>query len=314
MIDELERAGVERRRLEGSVRRDAGGQLRADRMMIEKASEVAVRLIAGHLGVRGEALEPIAAAAREAGVPLIAGWDLGARAAKLYANASDASEGVRERLAARLGAPRAAHVIGVNARPDGVDEIKYYCQSRDAMLLARELDDEAALELAERCAQIAAGGVASFDLAADRSSAPRAFFVALRPAEPEVLDAALGFLPGFAMASVRAVLPFAPAPPRSIGVAHRRPERWTLYLKPQGAAGLHVIEPFASFRAPGCEVGLYEAAPGERAYAIAGGRPIAYRVREGSPSSLRLLLDWAVAALDRGASLDAPPVPWERVP
>ena len=173
-------------------------------------------------------------------MPLIVGWDRreGDPCAKIYLNASDASEAVRRALGEELGvaAPSidAPAVIGLNAARSGAHEVKLYVQRSDALALARPLGP-AATALAEAAARegASAAGVASWDVRGGEAR-PRAFFVALRDRADGGLWRTVEDLPGWDGDAARRAIPFAPGPPRSVGVAIDAPERWTVYVKPAG--------------------------------------------------------------------------------
>jgi hypothetical protein len=315
---------------EASVRRDAVG-VRAGRMMIEQPPGDLVSAIAVALAMELPAAAPRwieSAAAHE--VPLIVGWDLRRgddRTIKLYVNASDASHRKRELLCAALlpelhdgGAPA---VLGMNARADGTVETKIYLQSADAVGLAERLGPRASRLAADARAEGAdAGGVLSLDVAAGGRTSPRAFFIALREL-PRDLWRCVRALPGFDADEIEAALPFAPAPPRSVGVALDR-EEWTLYCKPRDSFGApQSLEPTTVFRDGDLEVGVFvepnEAAP--RAFRRTERSAVSIRVRQGRPVPHHLegLVDWfterlrAAEAAGTRPCLTDPPAPWHAV-
>ena len=162
----------------------------------------------------------------------------------------------------------------------------------------------------------------SLDVAAGGRTSPRAFFVALRePArDPWTCVRAL---PGFDAARIAAVLPFAPAPPRSVGIALDHDE-WTLYCKPRDTGGApQSLEPTTVFRDGELEVGVFvepnEAAP--RAFRRTDRSAVSIRVRQGEPIPHRLesLVDWfterlrAAEAEGTRPRLADPPPPWHAV-
>ncbi|WP_236516935.1 hypothetical protein [Sandaracinus amylolyticus] len=316
---------------ETSVRCQDGGALRAGRMMIEQADPALLAPIARALGVVvPEVASRWLELARAERVPLIVGWDLRGggpqRCLKLYVNASDASGDARARLAAALapGAPpdEPAAVIGLNARADGGVETKLYLQSADALELARGLGARAsALAAAARGEGADAGGVASFDLDGAALRA-RAFFVALR--EPQAgAWRCVRALPGYDERAIVSVLPFAPAPPRSMGVS-LSDGSWTLYCKPRGSSRApEALEPAAVFRYEGVELGVYVEPSEHAARAIrrTERHAVSVRVRRGEPAARALdaLVDWFTERL-RAAERDgarevdeSPPPPWTRV-
>ncbi len=316
---------------EASVRRDAAG-VRAGRMMIEQPPGDLVSAIAAALDMELPAAAPgwiESAVAYE--VPLIAGWDLRRggddRTLKLYVNASDASQGTRARLCAALlpglHDVEAPAVLGMNVRADGAVETKIYLQSADAVGLAEGLGPRASRLAADARAERAdAGGVVSFDVAPDGRTSPRAFFIALRE-PPQDLWRCVRALPGFDADEIEAALPFAPAPPRSVGVALDR-DVWTLYCKPRDSLGApQSLEPTTVFRDGDLEVGVFvepnEGAP--RAFRRTERSAVSIRVRQGRPipHQLESLVEWfterlrAAEAAGTRPRLTDPPAPWRVV-
>jgi hypothetical protein len=320
---------------EASVRATPGGTLRAGRMMVEQATPEVLDAIASAVDVT---LPPVTARwlelARQESVPLIAGWDLrggGAeRCVKLYVNASDASRAARVRLAAALAPDVApggepAAVVGMNARPDGVAETKLYIQSADAVALANGLGARAeALAATARAEGADAGGVLSLD-AVGGALRPRAFFVALREPPDDAGWRCVRSLPGYSLPIVESLLPFAPAPPRSVGIS-LDDGSWTLYCKPRDSGRApQALEPAAIFRIGETEVGVFvePTQQAARAFRRTERHAVSVRVREGDPSpqALEALVDWFTARL--GASehdgsrvappLADPPPPWRLV-
>ena len=316
---------------EASIRVGADGVATAGRMMIERASRTAVDTIAGALGVALPAAtaEWLDRAAEER-VPLIAGWDRrggsAQRCLKLYVNASDAGRAVRERLCAALvpGVDvecASVAVIGMNARADGEVETKVYLQAAEALSLADGLGERARALAAAAVADAAvAGGVASFDVRGTELK-PRAFFVALR--EPRAGEwPFLRALPAYDSEAFADLFPFAPAPPRSVGVS-LGDRSWTLYCKPRHSGRApEALEPAAIFRGGGGEVGVF-VEPTEsaaRAFRRTERYAVSVRVREGDPAprALESLVDWfadELRAVERdGGSSEArfatPPPPW----
>jgi hypothetical protein len=304
-------------------------------MMIERASAPVFEAIAAALDV---VLPPVTAhwfdLARRENVPLIVGWDLRGggteRCVKLYANASDASADTRARLCAALvhDMPIASEppaVIGMNARVDGAVETKLYVQSADAVALSQALDARARLlATAAREEAADAGGVLSLD-AEGSALHPRAFFVALREPPDGAGWECVRSLPGYDRRIVESLLPFAPAPPRSVGVS-LGDGAWTLYCKPrESGRAPEALEPAAIFRVGDAEVGVF-VEPTEhatRAFRRTERHAVSIRVRDGSPAPLALesLVDWFTAQLTaaerdgtRVASrLADPPAPWRIV-
>jgi len=308
---------------------------RAGRVMIEGASPDVVDAIAQALDV---VLPPhttpwLDVAGRE-GVPIIAGWDLRGggnnRCVKLYVNASDASRGARTRLCAALtpgvagdyGPPA---VVGMNARADGVTETKLYVQSADAVALANGLGKRArALAAAAFEESADAGGVLSFD-ATGGALRPRAFFVALREPPDQLGWRCVRTLAGYDPRIIESLLPFAAAPPRSVGIS-LNDAAWTLYCKPRDSGRApETLEPVAIFRVGDTEVGVF-VEPIEhaaRAFDRTARHAVIVRVRDGAPLPLAIesLVDWFTARL-RAAECDGssiamcladPPPPWRIV-
>jgi hypothetical protein len=269
-------------------------------------------------------------AVREHGLPLIAGWDVSARAPllKLYANASDVSTETRARVARGIeGVPRGAapHVLGLNVAPDGATTTKLYEQRRDVTDAISEMRAHPSVcVLSDLLAPHAGGVVICRELEASGALSARAFFVALRPSGDALLDR----VPGFDRARVRAALPFEPAPCRSIGVdVAEEWLAWTAYVKPAGTdRPVWTLEPAAVFRAGDAEVGIFVEHGGHapNAYARTAAHAISYRVRHGTPlgEDVERLAAWVVAHVERaeregldvpGLPLTDPPAPWSRV-
>lgn len=320
---------------EASVRCGPRGAASAGRMMIERASRDVLDAIAHALDIVLPAAVPRwLDLARQEGVPLIAGWDLRGggqtRCVKLYVNASDASRSTRVRLRTALvpglaGGDEPPAVIGMNARADGVAETKLYVQAADAVALASGLGARAqALAAAARDEGADAGGVLSFDVAGSALCA-RAFFVALR----EPVDGAdwpcVRSLPGYDPRRLESLLPFVPAPPRSVGVS-LGDDAWTLYYKPRDSGRApEALEPAAVFRGADAEVGVFiePTATAARAFRRTERHAVSVRVRDGTPAphALESLVDWFTARL-RDAERDGahiatrladPPAPWRTV-
>jgi hypothetical protein len=319
----------------------------AGRMMIERASRDVLDAIASTLDV----LLPTTASrwlevAGQAGVPLIVGWDQRGggerRCVKLYVNASDASRAARSRLCATLlpeivfgEAPPA--VLGMNARADRIVETKLYVQSADVLALANGLDERArSLAAAARDEGADAGGVLSLDAVGGGLQA-RAFFIALREPPAEESWRCVRSLPGYDPRAIESLLPFAPAPPRSLGISLAAPRPsslaprpspllWTLYFKPRSSGRApEALEPVAIFRGGDVEVGVF-VEPTEhaaRAFRRTERHAVSVRVRDGKPSpgALEPLVDWFTARLRAterdgahlGARLADPPAPWHIV-
>ncbi len=300
--------------------------------MIEQATPSVLSAIASALGV---ALPPAAARwielAHAQGVSIIAGWDLRGggeeRCVKLYFNASDAWRAAGERLYAAIapgvpGGNQQPAVVGMNVRADGIVETKLYIQSADAVALAKGLGPHAlALASEARRERADAGGVLSFDTGITGLQ-PRAFFVALR--EPPTTEgwSCVRALPGCDRDTIEPLLPFAPAPPRSVGIS--LPNRgWTLYFKPRDSGRApSALEPVAIFEGGNCEVGIFlePTHDAKRAFSRTEHHAVTVRFRRGVPPPLLIesLMEWFTAKLRlaerRGAHggpyLTNPPRPW----
>jgi len=320
---------------EASVRGGPDGAPRMGRMLIEQVSPAVLHAIAEELGVVLPAtVSRWIDLARQEGVALFAGWDLrgggATRCAKVYLNTSDASRAVRARVYAALAAgvtvgAELPAVVGMNARADGVVETKLYLQYADAATAADAAGTRAqSLATAARAEGAAAGGVLSFDIIGSTLQA-RAFFVALREPPVNTEWQCVQGLPGYDAHTVESLLPFDPAPPRSVGIALAG-AAWTLYYKPRGSGRApETLEPAAIFRAGGAEVGVF-IEPTERAlraFRRTERHAISVRVRNGAPapSAVEALVDWFTARL-RAAERDGapistrlgdPPVPWRTV-
>jgi len=321
---------------EASVRALPGQPASAGRMMIEQASPSVLAAIASTIGV---ALPPAAARwielAHAQGVSIIAGWDLRGggqeRCVKLYFNASDAWRAAGARLYAAIapgvpGGNERPAVVGMNVRADGIVETKLYVQSADAVTLANGLGQHAqALALSARRENADAGGVLSFDTGSG-SLQPRAFFVALREPHDAAGWRCVQSLPGYDHDGVEGLLPFAPAPPRSVGVSLPG-GGWTLYFKPRHSGRApEALEPVAVFSAGDAEVGVFieptKHAP--RAFSRTEHHAVTVRLRRGVPPPLLIeaLIGWFTAQLrlaERygvrgGPYLTRPPEPWRLVP
>jgi hypothetical protein len=169
-----------------------------------------------------------------------------------------------------------------------------------------------------------AGGVLSFDVH-EGTLRPRAFFVALREPMGVTAWCCVESLRGYQAHAVAALLPFAPAPPRSIGIS-LSDDMWTLYFKPRDSSRApDALEPVAIFRGNGVEVGLFvEPTEGAmRAFCRTERHAISVREREGvaEPHSIESLVQWFALRL-RSAErdhvsvatrLDDPPPPWQLI-
>ena len=128
----VEASGLGLTALEASVRGEARRATGA-RMMVERVPPRSVPGFFDALGVPfGERASAFVDAAARLELSTITGWDASVTPiAKLYVNASDASEDVRRRLADAVGLSRgsAPHVVGLNVGRESVEE-KTYVQSR----------------------------------------------------------------------------------------------------------------------------------------------------------------------------------------
>ncbi len=319
---------------EASVRGGAGATPTAGRMMIEQASREVLDAIAATLGVE---LPPTVGRwldlAEQERVPLIVGWDRRGggdrRCVKVYVNASDASGATRTRLCAALApgvrGDESPAVLGMNARADGIVETKLYVQAADAVALAKGLGARAGeLAGAARAEGADAGGVLSFD-AVGAVLRARAFFIALREPRDGETWPCVRALSGYDPRRVESLLPFAPAPPRSLGIS-LGDATWTLYFKPRDSGRApEALEPTAVFRSGDIEVGVF-VEPTEhaaRAFRRTERHAVSVRVRDGKPSpgALESLVDWFTARLrasERGAAALGtcwadPPAPWRHI-
>jgi hypothetical protein len=335
LAQSLEAGVVDVSDYEASARGSASGSLRAGRMMIERAAPELFPAIAKALDVDLPATADrwIDLALRER-VPLIAGWDLrggsDARCVKLYVNASDAGHDARSRLCEALAPDISADehppaVLGMNARADGLTEAKLYIQSADAVELAAAHGKRArVLAEAAHSEQADAGGVLSLDVD-EAGLSPRAFFVALREPAPQHTWQCVTALPGYDSGAIKRLLPFPPAPPRSVGIS-LGDDSWTLYFKPVATMRApQALEPTAIFRADKTEVGVF-VEPTEhaaRAFRRTDRHAVSIRIREGEPTprSLEDLVEWFTHRLrlseKDGSNLDSrlcdPPAPWRTV-
>jgi hypothetical protein len=307
-------------------------------MLSARASPANVEDIARLLGIEllPEATRWLDLAVQQ-GLLVIAGWSCrggGQPCVKLYVNASEASIAARARLLAVLAPDLTAGteppaVMGMNARADGVVETKLYVQSADPVALAERVGTRAlALAHAARGEGADAGGVLSFDLEDGRALCARAFFVALR--EPANGDwQCVRSVPGYDREHFASLLPFSPAPPRSIGIALSGEETWTLYCKPRHSGRApEAVEPTAIFSVGDAEVGVFLESTEHAARTFSRlsrteRHAVSVRILAGAPipRDLESLVEWVTAAL-RGAERDNaliterlrfPPQPWRRV-
>lgn len=303
VVASLEAAAVDEARLEASVRGDASGAARGGRMMIERVRPAEARAVLAALAVPIDAADEALMDWAEAhGQPMIVGWDVGRTppVAKLYANASDASEAHRRALGALLAVDRAPHVVGVNL--GAARETKLYEQRADAPGAVPE-----PLRVWARGAPVG-GWVVSLDAPA---LTRRAVFAALRPSEgaPE-----LRALPGWGSAHERA-LPFPIGFAKSVGF-DAAGASWVAYVKPASAtpAG-HDLEPVVVLRCTAGEIGVFVEPRGARAYLEVGEHALSYRLRSGDPdrATIDRAMRWAAAELEGRRTWAEPPEPWERV-
>lgn len=297
----VERERITPGALEASIRAGRDG-VRGGRMMIERldASVAASWLCA--VGVpRTEIAARLLTVGRRLGLPFIVGWDIGSERpmAKLYLNASDASEKQRARACEALppslrtlGAP---HVVGLNLHEQGW-EVKLYMQHARPPMDAAEPVASWFDRFAERA--LAAGFVTSYQLERERP-VTRAWFVALR-SRSEV-KALVEQLPGWS-AVVADGIPFTPGAVTSLGFSATSND-WTLYLRPHAVGATSwTLDPCAAFTDGRCEVGIF-VEPKEQAldsYAIVGSSAVSYRVRAGVPNGAAIdcLMQWVIQHFD----------------
>lgn len=312
---------------EASVR-VRGGQLTAGRMMLERSDATTARLLARGLALPWRAeCDALLESCSALGLPLIVGWDVGARGAlyKLYANASDASRSARHELADRLTlrVREAPHVFGLNVHAGHVEMKAYYQRARLADLREGALADVAwdALHLPSPLAQFigAPAWVLSCDLDTEHVRA-RAVFAAVAHGRADEAEALLLALSGTPWSTLQRALPFAPGPIRQLG--------WgvdgtvTVYAKPANtAAAVHQLAPLAVFATEHGEVGVYvqPSATTPRAFLRTATHAISFRNRGGTPGAAELdvLARWLAAELatqhGEDVVLGAPPAPWRVV-
>ncbi|APR79828.1 Hypothetical protein A7982_05175 [Minicystis rosea] len=316
--------------LEASVRGSTAG-MRGARVMLERVPFGVVVAVAEALQVAlPPAVHRVAEIAAADGLPLIGGWDITTEGplVKIYLNASDASVTVRRALSERIGRVvpvpdiEAPHVIGLNVLRSGRLEVKAYQQDQDERRIAELAGSHAATEsqtqraarLAERALALGAcaGAVLCWERDASGAARPRAFFVATRGGADAAIEQCVADLPGWDGAAVAALLPFAPGPARSIGVALQGPEAWTVYFKPAGGdRPVASLEPLARFRAGDAEVGIF-VAPNElveRAFARTGRHALSFRCRHGAPPrrDIEALMAWAARRVQAAEASGQPP-------
>ncbi|MBO6933819.1 MAG: hypothetical protein JJ863_02550 [Deltaproteobacteria bacterium] len=303
VVSALREAAIDATRLEASVRGDASGSAQGGRMMIERVRPSEARALIAALGLALEADDEALCEWADANdQPMIVGWDVGRDppVAKLYVNASDASEAKRRSLGAALGLAHAPHVVGVNL--GSRRETKVYEQQAEP-----PTDVPEALAAWAKDAAVA-GWVISLDAPA---LTRRAVFAALQPTEgaPE-----LRTLPGWSEAAV-AALPFPIGFAKSVG--YDTNGRWVAYVKPAGATpAAHDLEPVVVLRSPSGEIGIFVEPLGARAYLEVGAHALSYRLREGDPDrdAIDAAMQWAAGEVQRTTpSWDSPPEPWERI-
>lgn len=330
-------------RVETSVRvRDDG--VDGHRFLIERIDAEAAAVLSGVLGVPpGDAGRAIVAACEEAGVPLVAGWDAGARAPvlKLYANATSAPLETRRTVAAQLarrlgvalpdGPP--PHLVGANVGASRV-ELKAYVEHLehvDALAAARALPPRASALLGRvRSLARTEAAIVTYDLASSAARA-RAFVVGI--AEPRARALALprtGVDP--VVASLAAPLGARPADleraiaaPRSmltyVGTSLAGKPTLTAYVRPLTGAGTAL-----GCAPPACrvlvaadvelELVVGPASPASEAFVVVTGTALSYRARRGAPRKVDVhrLMAWAERLVREGRTDDLatlePPPPW----
>jgi hypothetical protein len=325
LIVALQSAGVCAEQVEASVRWSGGLELRGGRVMIERAPYSLFLAIRSVFGVAPWPMfDELAIHAAREGIPLIVGWDVVDRLAKLYVNGSDASEITRRNVwdAAGLSFPLVPHLLAFNVGHGSDPACKAYLQSTDAVSLAVHGGAPAAT-LASRADALGvlAGGVMCWNVG-EGGPTPRGFFVAIRDDDRGTWQGLTDLLPGWDSRGVDAALPFARGSMRSIGIGLGKPE-WTVYFRPKGVGGhLWSLEPVARFGMPGVEVGVF-VEPNERAvraHTRTSRHALNFRPRYGSPdiTLVDVLMRWVcqrVSATEESgeptaALLTDPPAPW----
>lgn len=319
LADELVELIADSASPEASVRWTPSGGVRAGRMMLERSSRTAAERVASALGLRwAPECERLLQAVERLRLPLIVGWDVGgdSPALKLYANASDAAQSLREELLTALDSAGLgqAEVIGLNVERARVVR-KLYHQRRSFAALGVSGVPEALASFAP-----AAGWVRSSDVFG-ATTTTRAVFVAVPPDGQRRADELLQDLTGLAFGELSRAMPFAPGAVRQIGWS---PDgSVTVYAKPVGAAPPVELRPVAIFATDDAEVGLHvepnELSP--RAFTRSDRHALSFRARAGhsDAQALTTLGAWArqrVADAERtGQPRDwsSPPAPWRRV-
>ncbi|MCS6799671.1 MAG: hypothetical protein NZ898_14355 [Myxococcota bacterium] len=321
----LEEHDVEEGRLEASVRWRPGVSVRGGRLMVERveprAALALLDVLAGP-GPEGRRAAWLVEQAASEGVHVIVGWDAaadGTLRAKVYANASDAAESVRVRLAGRCAGRAAAElapsVVGINVG-GGRAQLKVYVQracppASPPPEVARAFEQ---LARADRCA----GYVTAFDVL-DESCGVRAWFAALRPVPWGSDCLRVSVLGPRVAAAIARAAPFAPGLASSLGAS--ADGSWTLYFRPAGAHGAPwQLEPSFLVRGGATELGVYVEPwrSDEPCYARVGPWAVSYRVRSGRPEgrAVARVLAALVARLrevgwpSAPAALGPLPYPW----
>jgi hypothetical protein len=323
------------------------GAVRGGRMMLERATCVAVQEIATGLGLPQPPLVgTLLEAAARYRLPIITGWDVSAvePVYKVYANATDASDDARTALGAVVGLPPsgAPDLVGLNVPRDRAPEVKAYYQRPSVSAIGDLLEalgaergraalDGVAAEFRRYARALA--WVLSCDVRGTEAPVPRALFVAASASDEGGAAELVEALTGTAWSRLRDAFPFPPGPIRQVGVSLRThsadPTRGsvTVYCKRAGtAAPLHALFPLAVFVGPSGEVGVYvtpsESTP--RAYTRTATHALSFRTRAGAPDRVALaaLAAWLAAELrvaeahatpPEALALDRPPAPWRRV-
>ncbi len=305
--------GTELSTLEASLR-GGDGPMRSARMMVERVSSELVESLLEALAIpRGPSVEVLLRQAAEHGLPLIGGWDADARVAKVYLNASDASESVRQRARGAFACPgpEAPHVIGVNAGANGAEEIKFYLQHR-------QLPSEASPALRRYAAGRKLAGAVSSLRVAPGAPVTKAWFVAVTPDDAEPTRG----LPGWSDVAAAQLAPFSLGYVTQVGWA-ADDSSWTIYFKPAGVPErFGALDAELVFRCGDGELGIHlePVARAPKAYARTARYAVSYRVRAGSPGGrvVDALMAWVVSSLAREESggpapdWSSPPPPWSR--
>lgn len=319
--------------LEASVRYHPGkGTVVGERMMIEQAPRALAESIVGAFGVRAPpAFTHLLDVAQDEKLPLITGWDLGAATpvAKLYVNASDLETADRRRLADRIRPEvgelpaGAGHVFGFNVG-DGLTEFKCYEQVARFGELAEGLGPAAQqLVQAVKKSSLAVGAVVAWDVLPNERPCRRAFFLALRNAEPQDVYPMLDDLSGIDAGALAQALPFEVGPVTTVGISLRGPPRITVYVRREPLERW-TVEPVAVFALGEHEISIFldPVVASMRAYRVTKHHRVSFRARgpEATSALVDALMRWVVARVRAAEANDIerafdqpPPAPWRKV-